>query len=475
MVFVVGAALCWTACGGDEGKYDVPNKRWSVRLVAAQHTGQPLMRIRVNDGFEWPLRGDDEPILYQVRLTDDTGARIDGVGWVDEASRRGVVVMVSDWVIGELAVDTSADDERVGARRTALSELAADTTGTTVSDLEKLFDLAETIDVGRGAGGRMDERTLPTTYELELVPYFDGAELSHEGGNKHTPQPIALDWGQPLSDFPGCAEGIMPIDCVRNRIDSFGTILCDERTEANTPRFPELCTQVSERLERQIAEPDIACALPDESGVTASIYDPVNDAGTINGGHVLAGFDGDAAFMHQLSHAQSLTENQLMELVNVRKADGEIIAALAAGRAAAANNDYDTARAEADKLVAAARTLLESELVAAAEMADSECRALVTTMEAADLFGYPEFGDAWLFGAIINGVAELSGLRRDYYQPMDSPAVTGQLCGCMSLVADWVEQRPSVYDGLSQTIVSASNPVTAVELIDGLAASYCGS
>ena|GEM_PF-4062268 len=474
-VLVLAAALAWGACGGDDKDYGVANNRWSVRLVAAQHTGQPLMRIRVNDGFDWPLMADDQPIAYSVRLTDDTGVVVDGVGWVDEASRRGVVVIVSDRVIGELAIDSTADGARIEARRTALSGVAADTTGTTVADLNKLFDTAETIDLSRGLGQRMDERTRVSGYQLELVPYFDGAELSSAAGNTHTPQTIALDWSQPLSDFPGCAEGVMPVDCVRDRVDAFATILCQERTEAGTLRFPELCARATEHLDRQPTDPDIVCALPDDSGVTAGLYDPVGDAGVLNGGHILAGFDGDAAFMHQLSHAQSLAENQLTDLVNVRKADADFVTALAAGRTAAAGGDYDTARTEADKLVTAARTLLDAELAAAAEIADSECRALVTTLEAADLFGYPDFGDAWLFGTIINGVSELAGLRRDYYQPVGSDAVAGQLCSCMVLVADWVEQRPDVHDGLSQTTISATSPVTATELIDGLAASYCGS
>jgi len=476
LTFVLGVCLV-AACGGDGPNYDVPNSNWSVRLVAAQHTGQPLMRIRVNDAFEWPTidaNDSSEPIAYQVRLHDDTGATVDGVGWVDEQSRRGVAVIVSDWVVGELTIDPVADEARIKPRATALAEVLRDTSGTTVGDLATLFGEADKVTLDRTLSARLDERARVESYSLELVPYFDGAQLSHNSDNRNSPLGIQLEWGTPLTSFPGCADGSTAEDCVRSRVEAFGTILCDARTETNMARFPELCTQIEQRLARKVQDPAILCALPDDTSVSASDYDPTSDVGSINGGHILAGFDGDSAIMHQLSHAQAWTDNRLSNLALVRGAEGDFARALAAGHAAVDANDYDEARLQADKLLSAALTLSQSEEIGAGERIDSECQALFTTIESADLFGYPDFGNAWLFGTIINGVAELAGLRRDYYLPAESFAVTGALCSCMNLAADWLDQRSDVQTGLSQTFVSTDPPVTATDLIDGLAASYCG-
>ncbi len=469
--------LASAACGDDGRNYDVPNTNWSVRLVAAQHTGQPVMRIRVNDSFEWPMMGDDDSpdaISYRIRLRDgDT--RVDGVGWVDEASRRGVAVMVSAWTTGDLAIDPMADEDRIKPRATALAEVLKDTTGTTIGDLQALFDEADKVDVARGTTARLDERSRVGSYRLELIPFYAGDTLSYNGDNEHTPAPTELAWGTPLNSFPGCADGITAEQCVRDRVEAFGTILCDARTETNMVRFPELCDQITQRLAREVDEPEVVCALPDDTGVSASFFNPRTDVVSINGGHILAGFDGDAAMLHQLEHGQALADSRLSNLVLVRGAEDDFSRSLLAGRTAADAGDFDEARLQADKLVAAATILSQSESVGASELIDSECRALFTTLESADLFGYPDFGNAWLFGTLINGIGELAALRRDYFLAADSPAVTGPLCGCMQLAADWIEQRPDVQAGLSETMVSADPEISATDLIDGLSASYCGS
>lgn len=470
---VLGAAVTLAACGGDErSEYDIPGGSWSVRLVAAQHAGQPLMRVRIGDTFAWPTV-DELPIEYRVRVRTDTGDVIDAATYVDAGSRRGLAMVLSAAVLGELAVDSTADEARLKARSTALANVIADTTGTTVGDLALLFDQADDVGLARGISARLDERGRVADYELELIPTFAGEELAGANG-RHTPSVIQLAWGTPLSTIPGCDSGTTAEQCARQRVVEFAALLCSARDGEGVQRLPGECTTMQERLARETPEPVIACALPDDSGLSATTFDPVIDTATINGGHLLAGSDGDSAILHQLVHAKALGDGELASYRVVVAAERDFAAALSSGRAAVDAGDYAGARAQADKLVAAATTLAASEEEAAGQLLDTECRALLTTIDNADLFGYPDFGDAWLQGTIVDGLAEMAALRRDFYVPMDSGVVLGQLCGCASQVADWLDARPDVDSGMRRLTIAADPALSAREFVDGLAASYCG-